>query len=121
MLGNFVASDDQRGGLFEHLVFTQIYHRAQAEQRSIRVSNYRTEHQAELDFIVEFSNGETIAVECKAGRNVGKNDLKGFESFASFFKKQHRKLVIYGGTSAKQIDDVKILPFQMGIEEVFSA
>jgi predicted AAA+ superfamily ATPase len=119
VLGNFNVSADRRGGLFEHLVFTQIYHHSQAHQKYVRISNYRTEHHAELDLIIEHSNGDVVAVECKASKNVGQNDLRGFKSFANYYKRPHRKMVIYLGTSAKQVDDVVVLPFQQGISEIF--
>lgn len=118
-LGNFRVSDDRRGALFEHLVFTQICHTARANQEQVRISNYRTEHSAEIDLIIERANGDVIAVECKAGRNVGSADLNGFKSFDSFYGKAYRKIVIYSGSSARQIGDVEVLPFQRGIRAVF--
>ncbi len=120
ILGNFKVSEDRKGMLFEHLVTTQVYHTAKALGDEIRLSNYRTEHGAEVDFIIERADGETIAVECKSGNAVGSNDLEGFKSFASFFKKPHRKIVIYGGSVPRQIDDVEVLPCQMGLRKIFA-
>jgi predicted AAA+ superfamily ATPase len=119
ILGNFKVSDDRRGMLFEHLVATQVYHTAKALGDEIRVSNYRTEHGAEVDLIIERADGETIAVECKSGKTVGSNDLEGLKSFASFFKKPHRKIVIYGGTMPRRIGEVEIFPCQSGLREIF--
>lgn len=119
LLGNFRVSDDRKGMLFEHFVITQVYHTAKAVGGDIRLSNYRTEHGAELDLIIERSDGVTIAVECKSGSTVRSTDLEGFKSFASFFKRPHRKIVIYGGTTPRRIDDVDILPYQIGIREIF--
>jgi predicted AAA+ superfamily ATPase len=119
VLGNFRVSADRKGMLFEHFVITQVYHAAKALGGNIRLSNYRTEHGAEVDLIIERADGETIAVECKSGNTVGSTDLEGFKSFASFFKKPHRKIVIYGGTTPRRIDEVDVLPCQMGIREIF--
>jgi predicted AAA+ superfamily ATPase len=119
VLGNFRVSADRKGMLFEHFVITQVYHAAKALGGNIRLSNYRTEHGAEVDLIIERADGETIAVECKSGNTVGSRDLEGFKSFASFFKKPHRKIVIYGGTTPRRIDEVDVLPCQMGIREIF--
>ena len=119
LLGNFRVSDDRKGMLFEHFVITQVYHTAKALGGDIRLSNYRTEHGAEIDLIIERLDGETIAVECKSGSAVGSTDLEGFKSFASFFKRPHRKIVIYGGATPRRIDDVDILPCQIGIREIF--
>jgi predicted AAA+ superfamily ATPase len=119
VLGNFRVSADRKGMLFEHFVITQVYHAAKALGGNIRLSNYRTEHGAEVDLIVERSDGETLAVECKAGNTVGSTDLEGFKSFASFFKRPHRKIVIFGGTTPRRINEVDIFPCQMGIREIF--
>ena len=74
LLGNFKVSPDRIGNLFEHLISTQIAHSALALDKRINLSSYRTEHGAEVDFIVT-SNKETLAIESKASRNVGKSDL----------------------------------------------
>jgi predicted AAA+ superfamily ATPase len=119
ILGNFKVSDDRRGALFEHLVITQIYHTAKTLGGEIRLSHYRTEHGAEVDLVIERADGEIVAVECKSGKGVGPNDLEGFKSFASYLNKPHRKIVIYGGTIPRRIDDVDILPLQDGIRAIF--
>ena len=107
--------------LFEHLVITQIYHTAKSLGGSIRLSNYRTEHGAEVDLIVEHANGDVVAVECKSGLSVSSGDLQGFKSFGAFFNKPHRKIVVYGGTAARRIGDVEVLPCQIGLHEVFAS
>jgi predicted AAA+ superfamily ATPase len=118
ILGNFKASDDRRGMLFEHLVISQVYHAAKALGGEIRLSNYRTEHGAELDLIIERADGEIIAVECKSGNIVGANDFEGFKSFSSYTNTSFRKIVIYGGTTPRRIGDVDVLPFAHGIREI---
>lgn len=119
VLGNFKASIDRRGMLFEHVFFSHLYHEAKARMSSVRISNYRTEHRAEVDFIVEVPDGRIVAIECKAGRNVGGSDLSGFSSLSSFLGKQYRKIVIYPGEVAKQVEDVEVLSFVEGIAAVF--
>jgi predicted AAA+ superfamily ATPase len=119
ILGNFKVSDDRRGMLFEHLVITQVYHTARAIGGEIRLSNYRTEHGAEVDLVIERADGEILAVECKSRGNVGSNDLEGFRSLGSYINKPHRKIIIYGGATPRRMDDVEILPFQLGLREIF--
>lgn len=75
------------------------------------MSSYRTEHNAEVDFIVEKEN-EVYAIECKASRNVSRGDLGGFASFQKFYKKPFRSVVCYWGEAEKTIDGVDILPWQ---------
>lgn len=91
LLNSFDASLDRIGKLFETLVYNQILHSSFAFDQDIRISTYRTEHGAEVDFIVETENA-LWAIEVKASQNVGKNDLRGFESFSRFYKKPHKKV-----------------------------
>ena len=117
LLGNFKASPDRIGNLFEHLIFTQIAHSALALDKRINVSSYRTEHGAEVDFIVT-SNGETLAIESKASRNVGRSDLRGFDSFAEYYGKPHRSMVFYLGAERRKMGRVEVLPWQEGLREI---
>jgi predicted AAA+ superfamily ATPase len=117
LLGNFGISPDRIGNLFEHLVFSQIAHSASALDKRIDLSSYRTEHGAEVDFIVT-SNGDTFAIESKASRNVGKNDLRGLDSFAEYYGKPHRAMLFYLGTQRRKIGRVEIFPWQEGLEEI---
>ena len=65
LLGNFVASPDRIGRLFEHLVYTQLVHSAAAFDDDVRVSTFRTEHGGDVDFIVE-RGADVFAIEVKA-------------------------------------------------------
>ena len=117
LLGNFKVSPDRIGNLFEHLIFTQIAHSALALDKQINLSSYRTEHGAEVDFIVT-SNGETLAIESKASRNVGRSDLRGLDSFAEYYGKPHRSMVFYLGAERRKMGRVEVLPWQDGLREI---
>jgi len=117
LLGNFKVSADRIGNLFEHLVVTQVASSASARDRRVELASYRTEHGAEVDLIMTI-NGETIAIESKASRNIGKNDLRGLASFAEYFGKPHRAMLFYLGTERRKIGPVEILPWQMGLKEI---
>lgn len=117
LLGGFAASADRVGRLFEQLVFSQLVHSAAAFDQTVRLSTFRTEHGAEVDFILERS-GELIAIEAKASRTVGQGDLRGLKRFADYVGKRHRPMVWYLGREAKRIDGVEILPWQRGLEAI---
>ncbi|MCM2276809.1 MAG: AAA family ATPase [Oligoflexia bacterium] len=119
-LDNFTVSQDRIGRIFENLIFNQLHHSAMARDREIRISTYRTEHGAEVDFIVELS-GETFAIEAKASSNIGKSDLTGLASFAEFFGKKCRKWVLCTGAHRRTIGDIEILPWVEGLREIFGA
>ena len=111
LLGSYQVSEDRVGMLFENLLYTQLLHSANASGKRLRISTYRTEHGAEVDFICEL-DGELWAIEAKASRNVGKEDFKGFRSFSDFYTKPHRKAVAYMGSVKTTIDGIEILPWQ---------
>jgi predicted AAA+ superfamily ATPase len=114
MLGNFEPSPDRIGGLMEHLVFSQIVHTASSWDREIRVSSFRTEHGAEVDFVVE-TGDDTWAIEVKASKSVGAHDVRGLERFRAFYGKKCGALVLYLGTVEKRIEHVDVLPWQVGL------
>ena len=115
LLNNFTASADRLGGLFEHLVFNQLMDSAAARDEPLRLSSYRTEHGAEVDFILEWGQ-ETLAVEVKATATVTRLDTRGFRSFADYYGRQHRPVVVYLGTTQKVVDGVHVLPWQTLLE-----
>jgi len=109
--GGFEATDDRKGILFEHLFFNQLIASAASLDREIRVSTYRTEHGAEVDFIVEWE-GETWAVELKASIQVGKNDLRGLTNFSHFYRRAHRSVIAYLGNVERTIEGIDVMPWQ---------
>lgn len=117
LLANFTASADRKGVLFEHLFFNQLIASAAAQDTELRISLYRTEHGAEVDFIVELER-EVWAIELKASTNVGTSDLRGFASFQKFYNKPHHRCVAYMGTVRKRIEDVEIYPWQELLKEL---
>ncbi|MBI1953720.1 MAG: ATP-binding protein [Candidatus Omnitrophica bacterium] len=117
LLNNFTASSDRIGALFEHLIFNQLVHGALAKDEPIRISSYRTEHGAEVDFIVE-TKDQVLAVEVKASTNVGGTDLRGLRSFAQYYGKKHRPLLVYLGNIHKKIEGVEVLPWQAFLKDL---
>jgi predicted AAA+ superfamily ATPase len=111
LLGNYTVSEDRAGMLFENLVYTQLFNSANSLGKRQRITNYRTEHGAEVDFVCEL-DGDIWAIEAKASKNVGRDDLSGLKSFADFYKKPHRAVVAYMGSHAKKIDGIDVLPWQ---------
>ncbi len=117
LLENFTVSADRIGMLFEHLVFNQIVDSAQSHDKQIRISSYRTEHGAEVDFVLEV-DGRIFAIEAKATSKVIHVDLRGFESFASYVGKKHQRFLVYTGADKKQIEGVSVLPWQDFLREL---
>lgn len=117
LLGNFEASNDRKGFLFEHLFFNQLLSSAKAQDMEIQISTYRTEHGAEVDFIVEFKK-ETWAIELKASHQVGPSDFRGLQNFSEFYRKSHRQAIAYLGEVKKKSDGVLVYPWQDLLKEM---
>lgn len=111
LLGNFVVSPDRLGLLFEHFIYNQLAALAAAHDVDVRISSYRTAHGAEVDFIVERGN-YLMAVEVKASTHVASSDLRGLRSFADYYHRPHRAVIVYLGHHAKRLDGVDVLPWQ---------
>lgn len=117
ILGNFNASEDRKGPLFEHLFFNQLINSAYAGDVDLRISSYRTSHGAEVDFIIEI-NDSIWAVEIKASQNIGRHDLRGMKSFSEYCNKKHFKAVAYMGKEPKRIEEIDVLPWQLLIKKM---
>ncbi len=121
-LGNFSASQDRKGYLFEHFIFNQCHALAYSHdlepEVDFRISTFRTEHGAEVDFIIEHK-GHITALEIKASSQISRSDLRGFKSFSEYFKKSHQKLIAYLGEQPKKIEEIVILPWKQALEKIF--
>jgi predicted AAA+ superfamily ATPase len=118
LLGNFVASSDRIGRLFEHLICNQIQNEASTRDVQIRISAYRTEHGAEVDFVVE-KEGDTFAIEVKASQTVAASDTRGLQNFRDYYGNKHHSWILYLGNIRKQLSGVEIWPWQEGIRNLF--
>jgi predicted AAA+ superfamily ATPase len=117
LLPNFEVSADRIGLLFEHLVFGQLVHGAAARDVDVRLSTFRTEHGAEVDFVVELER-TVWAIELKASRRVDRTDLRGLRRFADYYGRRHRPVVLYLGDERRRIESVDVLPWQEGLREM---
>jgi predicted AAA+ superfamily ATPase len=117
LLGSFRVDSDRIGLLFEQLVFSQLLASAYAADQEITISTYRTEHGAEVDFIIEL--GDSVwALELKASRHVVKSDLRGLRSFAEVCRRKHTPLVLYLGDVARKIEGCDVLPWREGLRRI---
>ncbi|MBI2605328.1 MAG: ATP-binding protein [Deltaproteobacteria bacterium] len=120
-LGNFLPSLDRKGPLFETLFLQCVLSELSGRDQDYRVSVYRTEAGAEVDFIFEIGK-RIVAVEVKATRNIGTKDLRGLRSFREFFGKSRERIIAYLGEYPQHFeDDVMALPFLDAIRAVSGA
>lgn len=122
LIQNFKADPFRKGLLFEHFIVNQILSTGKGLDKisNIRLSSYRTESGAEVDLILEF-NEQIYAIEIKCSKNVGTSDLRGIKSFSEYIgKKKINKRVFCLDTKSRLIDDVEVLHWEDGLNEIFS-
>ena len=121
LLGEFGVPGDRAGRLFENLVYSQLRATAYALKREIRLSTYRTDHGAEVDFILEDLDERRIfAIETKASRNVGPADLRGFRSFGDVCRRKFVSMVVTPGGVEKEVRGVRVAPIDAALRTIFS-
>lgn len=116
LLGSFNLSADRRGFLFENLFFNQLNTSLAASDYDYRISTYRTDGGAEVDFILEIEN-KTYALEVKSGA-FSKKELGGFRSFQEFTKSRINQYVIVPEGRRRMIDGIQVLPWQDFLKEL---
>lgn len=107
LLNNFEPSLDRIGNLFETLVFNQISSLLDSLGTTARISTYRTDRNAEIDFILE-TESCFFAIEVKASQNIGPGDLKTLQQFCRENKK-FQPMVIWLGETSLIKHDIPVL------------
>jgi predicted AAA+ superfamily ATPase len=104
LLGNFTASDDRKGLLFEHLVVNQVLASAKARDKQIKTTYFRTRAGYEVDLIVEM-DGQTFAIEIKSGP-VDRGDAERLEHFKTYAKKLSGLFLVSPQTADRKLGSV---------------
>lgn len=117
LLGNFTVSADRIGSLFEQFIFNQLVHSIASRDKKMRISSYRTEHGAEVDFVLE-TGSKIMGVEVKSQSVLSKIDLRGIKSFQNYTDNKAPCFIVYPGTVSKKVDGVEILPWQTFLKNV---
>ncbi len=111
VMGNFETSPDRIGRLFEHLVIQSIRSVAQALDKDIRLSVFRTATGVEVDLILE-EGKNVFAIEIKSTRKVSRTDFRGLVGFARFFGRKHRSFLISMDPRQQEFDEGIALSLQ---------
>lgn len=110
IMGNFEASEDRIGHLFEHLVLQSVISTAQALDLDIRTSVFRTQTGREVDLIVE--DGKNLfAIEIKSTQKVREGDFNGLSAFKNFYGKNHRALLVSRDPKRQEFENGLAIPF----------
>ena len=108
----------EKGNLFEQWVFLQMMAFNYAHRKGWRISSFRTDTGAEVDWVLD-TGKQLIAIECKWGKNVSSHDWAGLKTFEQFATKGIRKCVVYTGSSVQQFSKLETAaPYQEFFKDI---
>lgn len=116
LINNFIASEDRKGFLFEHLVVSQIMSSAKAKDLQVNLTYFRTRSGFEVDLIVEIE-GKTYGVEIKSGKSHDQ-DAEKLERFLTYYPKVTGLYVICMSKNPKKIGSVKVCDLNYFLKEI---
>ena len=118
LLGNFKASEDRKGLLFENLIYNQLLASAKSQDKEIEIRYFRTHDGTEVDFVVDFEDHRYL-IEVKATDNIGSSDLKSLIALKGSVG--HEGVTCFVFTidgSSKKVNGIEILPWQHGLKKM---
>lgn len=106
------------GVAFEAFVVNEIVKLQNYHRKDFKLSYLRTKDDAEIDLIIERSPNDRILVEIKSSSHIRESDARNLNAFASSMK--HTKaLLISNDSNPKQFGKVRVVPWTMGLDEIF--
>lgn len=117
LIENFQITQDRIGFLFENLVYSQLRSSGYSVDKDLQIFSYRTEHNAEVDFIIKLE-GQVLAIEVKASKNVSDFDRRGFNSFEEYYNKKVKKIIVHMGSTDKTVDGIDLLSLPSLLKEI---
>ena len=116
LINNFIASEDRKGFLFEHLVVSQIMSSAKAKDLQVNLTYFRTRSGFEVDLIIEIQ-GKTYGVEIKSGKSHDQ-DAEKLERFLTYHPKVTGLYVICMSKTPKKIGSVKVCDLNYFLKDI---
>lgn len=102
--GSMVRQSEFFGNLVESFVYSELIKHQSYANIDVNIYHYRDQSQKEVDFVLEASNGEIVALEIKSGSNIKNESFKGLLALArTIHTKKFKGIVLYGGD--------KVLPY----------
>lgn len=101
-----VKQNEFFGNLVESFVYSELIKHRSYANTDINIYHYRDQAQKEVDFVLEASNGDVVALEIKSGSNIKSDYFKGLVALAKTMNhKNFKGVVLYGGD--------KVLPYKI--------
>ena len=95
------------GDLVESFVYSELIKHQSYAETSINIYHYRDQQKVEVDFVLESTSGDVVAIEVKSGSSIKKEYFKGLVTLAKTIDpKRFKGIMLYGGD--------KVLPYKVG-------
>ncbi len=105
------------GRAFEHFVILELHRFNDYLRKDFRFSYLRTKDGAEIDLIVERPGQSRVLVEIKSSKAVDPTDVRKFARIAKIIPNS-KPIILCQEPLPRVQEKVRILPWQMGIEEI---
>lgn len=103
---SMLGKNEHLGNLVETFVYTELIKHQSYANEDIEIYHFRDTQRKEVDFVLESSSGDIVAIEIKSGSNIKNEHFKGVLSLAKIMKdKNFKGIVFYGGD--------KVLPYKI--------
>ncbi len=100
------GKNEHLGNLVETFVYSELIKHQSYSEESIEIYHFRDPYNKEVDFVLESSSGDIVALEIKSGSTLKTEHFKGLLALAKTIKKKNFKgILLYGGD--------KILPYKV--------
>lgn len=107
------------GKAFEHFLLLEIFRLNSYLEKDYRLSYLRTKDNAEIDLILEGPGQKLTLIEIKTSRQVDERHIKNLQAFQKDLQPKPQAYCLSQDPVPKQIGEVKLFPWQQGLEEIF--
>ncbi|MBN2721398.1 MAG: ATP-binding protein [Campylobacterales bacterium] len=103
---SMIGKNEFLGNLVETFAYSELIKHQSCANTSVEIFHYRDLQKKEVDFVIESSNGDIVALEIKSGSNLKSEYFKGLVALAKTMNhKNFKGIVMYGGD--------KVLPYKI--------
>ena len=106
-LAMYLAGETEaRGFHLENMILSDLLAWRDSMAQRPAIMHWRTQRGDEVDFVLEFANGDLIAVECKGGSRPGHDDARSLRVFIEEYGRKVRgALLLHGGSETYRLGD----------------
>jgi len=96
--GSMEGNNEYLGNLVETFVYSELIKHQSYAETDIEIYHFRDSHKQEVDFVLEATNGDIVALEIKSGSNIKSEHFKGLVTLAKTTNSKNFKgIILYGG------------------------